>query len=93
VEIVQRWCLRVGAVAATVVTGWLLPVAAWAQDRPGTVAVGDELARRRPRTGGLGLVGGCCCLVVVLVVVLTVVSISRRRQNRQQPPPPPQYPQ
>jgi hypothetical protein len=73
---------------------WLLPAAAWAQSRPGLLAAGDELARRRPRggVGGFGLVGGCCCLVVVLVIALIIVLISRRRQ-KQPPPPPPQYPQ
>jgi hypothetical protein len=71
-------------------TGMMLPAAAWAQSHPSVVTIGDELARRRVRTGGLGLVGGCCCLLVVLVIVLIVVLVSRRRRK---PPPPPQYPQ
>lgn len=65
----------------------MLPAAAWAQSHPSVVTIGDELARRRVRTGGLGaLVGACCCLFVVLVIVLIVVLVSRRRRK----PPPPQ---
>jgi hypothetical protein len=85
-DVVKRWCLRLGAGGTAALTLLLLPTVAWANS-----TVGDELARRRYRSGGgLGLVGGCCCLVVVLVVVLIVVLINRRRQK---PPPPPQYPQ
>jgi uncharacterized membrane-anchored protein len=90
-DVVKRWWLRLAAATAATVGLVLLPTAAWAHSRPGVVAIGDELARRRPRVGGgLGLVGGCCCLFVVLVVVLVVVLISRRR--RRPPAPPPQYP-
>ena len=91
-DVVKRWLPRVGAATAAALAVWLLPAAAWANSRPGVVAAGGELARRRPRTGGLGLVG-CCCLVVVIVVVVIVVLITRRRQRQPPPPPPPQYPQ
>jgi hypothetical protein len=91
-EIGRRWFARMGAVVTAAVVAVLFPVAAWAGSRPGLVAAGTELARRRPRgrgaLGGLGLVGGCCCLVVVGVAVLVVYLIGRRR--RQRPPAPPQ---
>src|SRR5262249_54464585 len=69
-------------------TGMMLPAAAWPQSHPRVVTIGDELARRRVRTRGLGWAGACCCLVVVLIIVLIVVLVSRRR--RKPPPPPPQ---
>jgi hypothetical protein len=75
---VARWC----AAAGTGVTLALLaPAVAWASASPGTLAVADEVARRRPRLGG-GIFGGLgllCCLAVVVIVVLLVVMNRRRR--------------
>jgi hypothetical protein len=90
-DVVKRWCLRVGSVTSAAVFAVLLPTMAWASSHPGLLAVGDELVRRRPRrgVGGFGFIGACCCLAVVLVVVIIVLLMRRRRQ--QPPPPPPQY--
>jgi hypothetical protein len=60
----------------------------WAASSPTALALGAELAQRRPRGFGPSILL-CCCLVVLLVIGLTVVLITRRRQRRQPPPPPP----
>jgi hypothetical protein len=73
-----RWCAAVGT---GVTLALLAPAVAWASASPGTLAVADEVARRRPRLGG-GLFGGLgllCCLAVVVIVVLLVVMSRRRR--------------
>jgi hypothetical protein len=89
-DLVKRWWLRLTAAALATLTVWMLPAAAWADSHPNVVAIGAEVARKRPRaSSGFGrVIGGCCCLLVVLAVVGVVILINRRR--RQPPPPPPQ---
>ncbi|HEU5109484.1 MAG TPA: hypothetical protein VFT95_13155 [Micromonosporaceae bacterium] len=73
-----RWCAAVGAGIGLAL---LAPAVAWASASPGTLAVADEVARRRPRLGG-GVFGGLgllCCLAVIVIVVLIVVLSRRRR--------------
>jgi hypothetical protein len=45
------------------------------------LAVGDELSRRGPGTGGFGLLSGLCCLVVVVLIVGLVVLLMNRRRR------------
>jgi hypothetical protein len=89
-DVVKRWWLRLTAATLATVTMWMLPAAAWADSHPNMVAIGTEVARRRPRSSGFGrVIGACCCLVVVVVIVVVVLLMRRRRQ----PPPPTQFPQ
>jgi hypothetical protein len=87
-DLFKRWCLRVGSMTTAATLAVLVPTMAWASSHPGVLAVGEELARRRPRrgVGGFGFVGACCCIGAVLVIVLIVVLIRRRKQSPPRPP-------
>lgn len=69
------WFTRVGALFTAVTVAVLLPAAAWA-------AAAGEVARPRPRIGGLGLLGTFCCLAVVAVVVVAVLLLAQNRRRR-----------
>lgn len=73
----RRW---LGVLAVAVVSGLVLPGAAWASQSPGALALAGEVARRRRGVGGIGLFGTFCCLGVVALVVLAVLLIIRRRR-------------
>jgi hypothetical protein len=80
-----RWWARVAAVGSAAALSLFVPAVAWASDKPTLLAVGDEVARRRPRGRGFGvfgLLGTLCCLAVVLIIVLLIVSLTRRRSRR-----------
>jgi hypothetical protein len=77
-----RWYRRIATIMAAAVVGALVPAVAWAQTDPVAVAVGDELARRRTRGGGIvGIVGTLCCLAVVALIVLVILLVARRRSR------------
>jgi hypothetical protein len=73
--------MRIGAAMTAATLTVLVPATAWAAER-GVLDVADEIARRRPRMGGFGLLAGLCCLLVVAGVVVAVLLIMRGRRRR-----------
>lgn len=78
----QLWWARIAAMVTGVGLALAVPALAWAAERPVSIAVADELARRRPRgVGFLGGLGTLCCLAVVVIIVLVVILMMRRKQR------------
>ena len=79
---IQRWWARILAIGTGIGLALTVPALAWAGTGPSTLAVADEVARRRPRVGGFfGGLAALCCLAVVVVIVLAVVLIARRQRR------------
>jgi len=72
--------MRAAAACTGIGLALLVPALAWAAERPGALALGEEAARRRPRMGLFGGLATLCCLGVVVVIILIVVLLARRRQ-------------
>lgn len=79
ISVSSRWWARLGTMVGALVLAVFVPVAAWAAGSTGELVT--EVARRRPRIGGLGLFGALCCLVVVGGVVLALVLVMRGRRS------------
>lgn len=81
----QRWWARAAAAVSGIGLALVVPALAWASQSPSTLAVADEVTRKRPRVRGSSSIGGlgtlCCCLVVVAIVVLVVVLLARKRRR------------
>lgn len=75
-EIISRWFRRAGTLVTAVVTGLLIPAAAWAQ--PVTDTGAAPLAKGKAVAGGLSVL---CCLAVVAITVVTIVMLARRRRR------------
>ncbi|MBT8224104.1 MAG: hypothetical protein HKP61_07140 [Dactylosporangium sp.] len=81
-KLMIRWYRWIAALVGGAVAGALVPAVAWAHTDPAVVAVGEELAKRKARSGvaAVGFGGALCCLLVVALIVLVVVMIARRRK-------------
>jgi hypothetical protein len=51
-------------------------LAFWLAERPALLAAADEVAQRRPRVSGLGVL---CCLAVVLLALAIFIVATRWR--------------
>ena len=78
-----KWWARLTAMVSGVILAVTIPAVAWASSN-GVMDVAYEVARRKPRRGGIGvfgILGGLCCLVVVAIVVIALLAAQRRKRG------------